>query len=179
MRLMTSNKPYLIRAMFDWIIDNNCTPHLVVDATLPFVEVPEQYIDNGRIILNIAPGATQSLLLGDDWITFSARFSGVKYDISLPIGAIAAIYAQENAQGMGFETEALLEDEYEEKATIAPSKTSKPILNIVEDHNDDDHDATDYDEDNALDNRDDAEHDDDEPTPPTKKRGKPTLKIIK
>lgn len=165
--------------MFDWIIDNNCTPHLVVDATLPFVEVPEQYIDNGRIILNIAPSATQSLLLGDDWITFSARFSGVKYDISLPIGAIAAIYAQENAQGMGFETEALLEDEYEEKATIAPSKTSKPILNIVEDHNEDDHDATDYDEDNARDNHDDSEHDDDEPTPPTKRRGKPTLKIIK
>lgn len=138
---MTSNKPYFIRALYEWILDNNCTPYIVVDATLPFVEVPEQFISEGKIILNILPSATHNLYLGDDWITFSARFSGVSQEINIPMGAVAAIYAQENGEGMGFQTEALPEDYFEETIIKIPSKTThhKPQLNVVE--NDSEKDA--------------------------------------
>ncbi len=131
---MTSNKPYFIRALYEWILDNNCTPYIVVDATLPFVEVPEQFISEGKIILNILPSATHNLYLGDDWITFSARFSGVSQEINVPIGAVAAIYAQENGEGMGFHTEALPEDYFQETIIKIPSKTTseKPRLNVIE-----------------------------------------------
>ncbi len=131
---MTSNKPYFIRALYEWILDNNCTPYIVVDATLPFVEVPEQFITEGKIILNILPSATHNLFLGDDWITFSARFSGVSQEINVPIGAVAAIYAQENGEGMGFETEPLPNDYFEETIIKIPSITThqKPQLNIIE-----------------------------------------------
>ena len=131
---MTSNKPYFIRALYEWILDNNCTPYIVVDATLPFVEVPEQFITEGKIILNILPSATHNLFLGDDWITFSARFSGVSQEINVPIGAVAAIYAQENGEGMGFETEPLPNDYFEETIIKIPSITihQKPQLNIIE-----------------------------------------------
>lgn len=140
---MTSNKPYFIRALYEWILDNNCTPYIVVDATLPFVEVPEQFITEGKIILNILPSATHDLYLGDDWITFSARFSGISQDVNVPIGAVAAIYAQENGEGMGFQTEALPKDYFTNKTIIkTPSKTSspKPLLNVIEtESNPDDH----------------------------------------
>ncbi|HIW06009.1 MAG TPA: ClpXP protease specificity-enhancing factor [Candidatus Ignatzschineria merdigallinarum] len=140
---MTSNKPYFIRALYEWILDNNCTPYIVVDATLPFVEVPEQFITEGKIILNILPSATHDLYLGDDWITFSARFSGISQDVNVPIGAVAAIYAQENGEGMGFQTEALPEDYFTNETVInTPSKTSspKPLLNVIETKsNPDDH----------------------------------------
>lgn len=131
---MTSNKPYFIRALYEWILDNNCTPYIVVDATLPFVEVPEQFISEGKIILNILPSATHNLYLGDDWITFSARFSGVSQEINVPMGAVAAIYAQENGEGMGFETEALPNDYFEETIIKVPSLTTthKPQLNVVD-----------------------------------------------
>ncbi|UNM96671.1 ClpXP protease specificity-enhancing factor [Ignatzschineria rhizosphaerae] len=131
---MTSNKPYFMRALYEWILDNNCTPYIVVDATLPFVEVPEQFITEGKIILNILPSATHNLYLGDEWITFSARFSGVSEEINIPIGAVVAIYAQENGEGMGFETEALPEDYFDETIIKIPSKTThhKPQLNIIE-----------------------------------------------
>lgn len=131
---MTSNKPYFIRALYEWILDNHCTPYIIVDATRPFVEVPEQFISEGKIILNILPSATHNLHIGDDWVTFSARFAGVSQDINVPMGAIAAIYAQENGEGMGFETEALPEDYFTESILKIPSKTSehKPQLNIIE-----------------------------------------------
>lgn len=106
---MTSNKPYFIRALYEWILDNDCTPYIVVDATLPFVDVPRQFVNDGKIILNILPAATYNLNLGDDWITFSARFSGISQNINIPIGAVVAIYAQENGEGMGFQTEPLKE----------------------------------------------------------------------
>lgn len=121
---MSSNKPYLLRALFDWIIDNSCTPYIIVDATLPFVEVPKDYIEEGQITLNILPSATDNLIIANDWVSFSARFSGIKYDITIPIGAIIAIYAAENAQGMAFTTEALPENEFSKKEIVVPSKTT-------------------------------------------------------
>ena len=102
MSQMTSSRPYLIRAMYQWIADNGMTPHLLIDAEQDDVIVPAEHIQNGKIILNIAPMAISSLVLGDDEITFSARFSGQSMGIYIPVGAVLAIYAKENGQGMMF-----------------------------------------------------------------------------
>ncbi len=93
---MTSNRPYLIRALNEWIIDNQMTPFLLVDANIEGVEVPEQHVRDGKIILNIAPGAVQEIAFEDEWIYFSARFSGQVFIINVPINAVLAIYAKEN-----------------------------------------------------------------------------------
>jgi stringent starvation protein B len=99
---MTSNKPYLLRALNEWILDNELTPHIIVDVHAQGVEVPEQAIQDGKLVLNIAPQATQNLVVGNDCITFQARFSGTPFKIYLPIDAVMAIYARENGQGMMF-----------------------------------------------------------------------------
>ena len=99
---MTSNKPYLLRALNEWILDNGQTPHIIVDIHADGLEVPEQAIQDGKLVLNIAPQATQGLEMGNDSISFQARFSGVPFNIFLPIDAVMAIYARENGQGMMF-----------------------------------------------------------------------------
>ncbi len=99
---MTSSRPYLVRAMYQWIVDNGLTPHILVDATVDDVMVPEQHIQDGKIVLNIAPMAIQGLTLGDAEITFSARFSGKSQSLYIPIQAVLAVYARENGQGMMF-----------------------------------------------------------------------------
>ena len=99
---MTSNKPYLLRALNEWILDNGLTPHLIVDAKAEGVEVPAQAIKDGKLVLNIAAQATAKLEMGNDSIRFQARFSGVPFNIFLPIDAVIAIYARENGQGMMF-----------------------------------------------------------------------------
>lgn len=102
MATMTSSRPYLVRAMYQWIVDNGLTPHILVDATMENVTVPEQHISEGKIVLNIAPMAIQGLTLGDSEITFSARFSGQSQSLFVPIASVLAIYARENGQGMMF-----------------------------------------------------------------------------
>ena len=97
---MTSTRPYLIRAIYDWIADNQHTPHLVVEVKGEQVQVPRQHIEDGVIVLNISPSAVRDLDLGNELITFSARFSGTSYDISVPVDAVQAIYARENGQGI-------------------------------------------------------------------------------
>jgi len=99
---MTSSRPYLIRAIYQWIADNGLTPHLLVDASVEGVCVPNQHVQNGKIILNIAPMAVSALVLGDTEITFSARFSGQPMVLQIPIEAVLAVYAKENGQGMMF-----------------------------------------------------------------------------
>jgi len=99
---MTSNRPYLLRALYEWITDNGLTPHVLVDANAEGVDVPEQAIQKGKVVLNIASGATEHLLLDNDSIHFKARFSGQPYQIHLPMVAVIAIYARENGQGMMF-----------------------------------------------------------------------------
>lgn len=98
--LMTSNRPYLIRAMHEWIGDNGMTPYLLVDAGFPGVMVPSQAVKDGRVVLNVAPRAVAQLELGNQFIRFQARFSGVSQSVELPIAAVQAIYAQETGQGM-------------------------------------------------------------------------------
>ena len=99
---MTSSRPYLIRAMYQWIVDNGMTPHLLVDAQHPNCVVPVEHVNEGKIVLNVAPMAVQSLMLGDAEITFSARFGGKSVGIHIPIRAVLAESARENGQGMMF-----------------------------------------------------------------------------
>lgn len=102
---MTSNRPYLIRALYEWIADNGMTPHLLVNADRTDVVVPHDYVADGRIVLNVAASAVQGLVLGNEAILFSARFGGRPFPVELPIAAIAGIYARENGQGMLFAEE--------------------------------------------------------------------------
>jgi len=97
---MTSTRPYLIRAVHEWISDNGMTPYLLVDANMPGVQVPASAIKDGRIVLNVATRAVTQLDLGNHMIRFLARFSGVSQSIELPVSAVQAIYAQETGQGM-------------------------------------------------------------------------------
>lgn len=99
---VTSRRPYLLRAMHEWITDNSQTPHIVVDVSIEGVKVPPQHVKDGRIILNISLSAAQGLNLGNESLSFRARFGGVSQDIVVPIAAIVGIYARESGQGMIF-----------------------------------------------------------------------------
>lgn len=106
---MSPQRPYLLRALFDWLLDNQCTPHVVVDATQPFVEVPQEHVKDGQIVLNIHPDALTGFTMDLEHIGFEARFGGVARRIYLPMHAIIAIYARENGAGTIFEVEPGLE----------------------------------------------------------------------
>lgn len=97
---MTSNRPYLLRAVHEWICDNGLTPYVVIDATRSGVQVPPQSITDGRVVLNLAPRAVAKLEIGNDMITCMARFGGASHPIAVPLAAVQAIYAHENGQGM-------------------------------------------------------------------------------
>lgn len=136
---MTSSRPYLIRAMYQWIVDNGMTPHLLAKASVDGCKVPVRYIQESKIVLNIAPMAVGGLLLGDDAISFGARFNGVSESIHVPINAVEAIYARENGQGMMFtdDDESLSGMDNDEAATDDdrdpepdPDKP-KPTLRVV------------------------------------------------
>lgn len=130
---MRSNKPYLLHALYEWIIDNDCTPFLMLDASSPQVQVPQQYIDDGKIVLNIAPGAISNLQITNSTVSFATRFSGRQYSIFAPVEAVLAIYAMENGQGMMFESEPIPE-EIEDGGDDSSSSSSKAStgLHIVE-----------------------------------------------
>jgi len=126
---MTSSRPYLIRAIYQWIADNGLTPHLLVDVSVDGVVVPAEHVQNGKIILNIAPMAISGLVLGDEEVTFSSRFSGKPQGLCVPVEAVLAVYAKENGQGMMFN---------DEPGTTTPPDTpksdtdkSKPSLRVV------------------------------------------------
>ena len=104
---MTSSRPYLLRAIYDWLVDNGLTPHLLVDAGVPGVAVPAAYVKDGQIVLNVSPSAVRSLELGNDLIRFEARFGGQPVTIWVPPHAVRGIYARENGQGLVFPDEPL------------------------------------------------------------------------
>lgn len=108
---MTSNRPYLIRAIYEWIIDNDMTPHLMVDAEHPSAIVPLEFAENGRIVLNVAPQAVHGFQIGNDLIRFSARFGGQPFSVELAPQAVIGLFARENGQGMLFPDEEPTEDE--------------------------------------------------------------------
>jgi stringent starvation protein B len=127
---MTSNRPYLIRAIHAWVVDNDCTPYLLVDAAATDVEVPREHVEDGRIVLNIAPAATDRLDLGEDAIRFNARFGGRPCQVSVPIAAVLAIYARENGQGMMFPPEG--DEGGDEPPPDKPSRPEgRPALKVV------------------------------------------------
>lgn len=114
---MNSTRPYLIRAFYEWIVDSNCTPHIVVDAEERDVMVPKEFVEGGQIVLNIAMPAVQDLDLSNDSVSFKARFSGVPHDVYVPVHAVMAIYARENGRGMVFS---------EDDETPPPGETKEP-----------------------------------------------------
>ena len=124
---MTPNRPYLIRALYDWITDNGLTPHILVNANRPGVEVPEQHIHEGRIVLNINASAVRGLQLGNDLIEFNARFGGISRLIRIPTASVMAIYARENGQGMAFSEE----PGSNEPPPPPPQTDKKPTLKVV------------------------------------------------
>ncbi len=123
---MTSLKPYLIRSIYEWIIDNQLTPHLLVDAENPEAILPRDYIEDGKIVLNLRPEAIQGLILGNEEIQFNARFSGAAMHIVTPTTAVLAIYAKENGKGMMFDPE-----EYDNAPPSEDKKPSRSHLRVV------------------------------------------------
>ncbi|KGQ70179.1 ClpXP protease specificity-enhancing factor [Chelonobacter oris] len=111
---MGAKRPYLLRAYYDWFLDNDLTPYLVVDAFYPNTVVPDDFVREGQIVLNISPNACGNLQLGNDKILFNARFKGLPRDISVPLGAVVAIYARENGDGVMFEPELVYEQALEQ-----------------------------------------------------------------
>ncbi len=125
---MTSNRPYLIRAMYEWIVDNGMTPYLMVHADREGVQVPQEFIQDGNIVLNLSPTAVRSLNLGNEAVGFSARFAGVPRDVRCPVSAVLAIYARETGRGMVFR-----DDHSEEEPPPGPEDKGpgKPTLRVV------------------------------------------------
>jgi stringent starvation protein B len=136
---MTSNQPYLLRAFYDWIVDNDLTPHLVVDATVSGVQVPQEHVKDGQIVLNVSPSACAKLVINDFEVTFEARFNGAARSLVVPCAAVQAIYAKENGAGTLFTAEEIAaeqsdSEEIESSTTeIEPTKPEKkkPTLTIV------------------------------------------------
>lgn len=134
----TPTRPYLARAIYEWICDNQLTPYLLVDATQPYTEVPQQFVKDGQIVLNLAPHAVHQLQMSNESISFSARFGGVSKDIYIPISAVLGIYARENGQGLFFEPSEYADvhveantSETETQQEAKPSK-KKPSLRILD-----------------------------------------------
>lgn len=134
---LRSRRPYLLRAMHEWISDNSQTPHIVVDASVQGVEVPRQYVQGGKIILNVSNHATSGLTLGNDIVRFRARFGAATYDVTVPVAAVLGIYARETGQGMIFsEADAPPPPESPQppsdgSPTNTESKRGKPTLKVV------------------------------------------------
>lgn len=130
---MLSSKPYLLRALYEWILDSHCTPHVVVDAEFPRVVVPREYIKDGQIVLNVSPSAVAGLMMDADEVTFSARFGGVPINIVIPVPAVLGIYARENGQGMMFPPEMPQEPDPSDGGASAEKAppSARPTLRVV------------------------------------------------
>jgi len=124
---MKSSRPYLIRAIHEWVVDNGMTPHMLVDVGQENVQVPQEYVEDGKIILNISPTAVEQLVMNNEQISFSARFRGVPMNIFVPMSAVLAVYAKENGRGMAFVEE--------EGGPIPPDspplKPGRPTLKVI------------------------------------------------
>jgi stringent starvation protein B len=123
---MTPNQPYLLRAFYEWIVDNNLTPYIVVDAHYAGAQVPQEFVQDGQIVLNVSPASTGNLQLGLSEVMFDARFGGVPRNIVVPCPAILAIYAKENGAGTVFTVEENIGSDEVEKQTEAHETEKKP-----------------------------------------------------
>ena len=121
---MTPRRPYLVRAIYQWVLDNGLTPHVLVAADDDGVEVPREHVRDGQIVLNVAPSATKDLIIGDDIVQFTARFGGVARRLSFPTSSVIALYARENGQGMVFPDEGPTEEP-------PPKRPDRPTLRVI------------------------------------------------
>lgn len=140
---MSSSRPYIVRALYDWILENSCTPYILVNAFDDNVEVPLEHVKDGQIILNISPSAVQALMIQDQALEFEGRFAGISKLVYVPIRAVMGIYAKENGQGMIFDAEGSLPkpptgtDPSEKAGEVhgsdkpSPSLPAKPALRLV------------------------------------------------
>lgn len=122
---MNSSRPYLVRALYEWIVDNDCTPHILVNAEYSAVQVPQGFASDGQIVLNISPNAVRGLQMENDAVSFEGRFGGVAHSLYVPTGAILGIYARENGQGMVFELEPPMADD-DEGDDVEPDDDGPP-----------------------------------------------------
>ena len=163
MSQLSPRRPYLLRAFYEWLLDNQLTPHLVVDVTLPGVLVPMEYARDGQIVLNIAPCAVGNLELANDEVRFNARFGGVPRQVSVPLAAVLAIYARENGAGTMFEPEAAYDEDVaslnEDDAT--GERDSDTVMSVIDGDKPD---------------RQDENDPDDDPPP---RGGRPALRVVK
>lgn len=127
---MTSSRPFLIRAIYDWIIENRLTPHMLVDANTEGALVPQEYVEQGRIVLNVCPNAVNQLVISNHDVRFNARFNGNSKYVEFPCQAVLAIFAKENGQGMVFNSD---QNNSPIPPPISPSPdhNKKPNLKIV------------------------------------------------
>lgn len=160
---LSPRRPYLLRAFYDWLLDNQLTPHLVVDVSLPGVMVPMEFARDGQIVLNIAQRAVGGLELADDSVRFNARFGGVPRQVYVPMAAVLAIYARENGAGTMFEPEPAYELD---NLTDAQGEALTPgvVMSVV-------------DSEQQGDVADGTPPDDD--PPPAPRGGRPSLRVVK
>lgn len=133
---MTSNRPYLIRALYEWLVDNGQTPYFLLDAGHADAVVPRDFVEDGRIVLNLSPNAVRDLDLGNEWIRFNARFSGTAMDVIFPPDAVLGVYSRENGQGMLFPDVETGEDQDDEPTDPTPGPDvpkggGRPSLKVV------------------------------------------------
>ena len=126
---MNSSKPYLLRALYEWILDNDTTPYILVDISNDDVAVPPGIANDGKVVLNLAPQAIQNLDMSNDHVSFSARFNGVAEDIFCPMSSLLAIYARENGEGMMFPPED--SDESDDSENPDAPKQKPPTLKVI------------------------------------------------
>lgn len=149
---MTARRPYMLRAVYEWLVDNQLTPHLVVDAEQPGCQVPFEFVKDGQIVLNIAPSAVGNLQLANDRVEFNARFSGKPHRVYVPMIAVVALYARENGAGTIFEDEPQLSESVDTEDSSPAQQGPSEVI--------------------------DGAQDDSKPSQP-KKGKRPTLKVIK
>ncbi|NIR28620.1 MAG: ClpXP protease specificity-enhancing factor [Gammaproteobacteria bacterium] len=125
---MTPSRPYLVRAVHDWIVDNDLTPQLVVNAETNGVQVPPGFVQDGKIVLNISSKAVRNLQIGNEWIGFAARFGGAPYDVVVPTSAVLAVYARETGVGMAFQEKTT---DGQPPPEPPEGKPSRPSLRVV------------------------------------------------
>ncbi|SLM61506.1 MULTISPECIES: ClpXP protease specificity-enhancing factor [Dickeya] len=161
---LSARRPYLLRAFYDWLLDNQLTPHLVVDVTVPGVQVPMEFARDGQIVLNIAPRAVGNLELADDCVRFNARFGGVPRQVFVPMASVMAIYARENGAGTMFEPEPAYEAVDEFATQEQSEEDAKPALMSVVDNV------------SSADTQ-QEQPDNEPPSPP--RGGRPSLRVVK
>ena len=161
---LSPRRPYLLRAFYEWLLDNQLTPHLVVDVMMPGVNVPMEYARDGQIVLNIAPRAVGNLELANDEVRFNARFGGVPRQVNVPLAAVLAIYARENGAGTMFEPETAYDENAESfnDDEDVDNGGSETVMSVI------DGDKPDISDDNDPDD-----------TPPPPRGGRLALRVVK